>query len=429
MPEARLRRFKGAKSREAPANLKPVGTGPYRFVDFKPGDMVARRAQPDYHVPNRPLFDTIEMKGGGDAASAARAVLQTGEYDYAWNMQVEDDILLRMEQGGKGSVIVAGGNIELIQLNFTDPVDRGRRRAVQPQDHASVLTRPRRAPGAEPAGRPGSIAGADLRPHRAGDRQLPERAGALPLQTRSASSTSTRPTPSSTQAGWKRGADGIRAKDGKKLKFVFQTSINAPRQKTQAIVKQACQKAGIEIELKSVAASVFFSSDVANPDTYPQFYADMQMYTHHHGPARPGSVHAPVPDRGGATKANKWQGRNITRWQQRGVRRLYKAAEIEIDPVKRAAMFIKMNDLVVNVRRHPAGGPGCRRRRQQARGRAQRLGQQHRRSGELVSGRLTFLSSRAELREGRRSRGTCACRCSNKIGPSTAPRYARLRSV
>ncbi len=80
-------------------------------------------------------------------------------------------------------------------------------------------------------------------------------------------------------AGWKRGSDGIRAKDGKKLKFVFQTSINAPRQKNQAIVKQACQKAGIDVELKSVTASVFFSSDVANPDTYTKFYCDIQMYT------------------------------------------------------------------------------------------------------------------------------------------------------
>ena len=35
-------------------------------------------------------------------------------------------------------------------------------------------------------------------------------------------------------AGWKRGADGVRAKDGKRLKFLYQTSINAPRQKTQA---------------------------------------------------------------------------------------------------------------------------------------------------------------------------------------------------
>src|SRR5204862_864037 len=81
------------------------------------------------------------------------------------------------------------------------------------------------------------------------------------------------------KAGWKRGADGRREKDGKKLKFVFQTSINQPRQKTQAIVKQACQKAGIDIEVKAVAASVYFSSDVANPDTGGKFYADLEMYT------------------------------------------------------------------------------------------------------------------------------------------------------
>ena len=73
------------------------------FVDFKPGDMVRGEINPNYHVANRPHFDTIEMKGGGDAVSAARAVLQTGEYDYAWNMQVEDEILQRLEKGGKGT--------------------------------------------------------------------------------------------------------------------------------------------------------------------------------------------------------------------------------------------------------------------------------------------------------------------------------------
>src|SRR5207247_345835 len=39
--------FKGGKSREAPANLKPVGTGPYRFVDFKPGDMGKAELNPN----------------------------------------------------------------------------------------------------------------------------------------------------------------------------------------------------------------------------------------------------------------------------------------------------------------------------------------------------------------------------------------------
>ena len=81
--------YTGAKSREAPANLAPVGTGPYKFVAFKPGDLVQGVLNPNYHLPNRPHFDRIEMKGGGDAVSAARAVLQTGEYDFAWNIQVE----------------------------------------------------------------------------------------------------------------------------------------------------------------------------------------------------------------------------------------------------------------------------------------------------------------------------------------------------
>src|SRR5215471_12720458 len=124
VPKHLFASFRGANSREAPANLKPIGTGPYRFVEFKPGDLVKGERNPSYHVANRPYFDTIEMKGGGDAVSAARAVLQTGEYDFAWNMQVEDEILRRLEKAGnaRGRVeIVPSGAIEHIQVNSTDP--------------------------------------------------------------------------------------------------------------------------------------------------------------------------------------------------------------------------------------------------------------------------------------------------------------------
>ena len=99
--------FIGAKSRENPANIKPVGTGPYRLVDFRPGDMLRAEANPNYHVPNQPFFDRLELKGGGDAVSAARTVIQTGEYDYAWNLAVEDEILKQLEASGKGKVVVA----------------------------------------------------------------------------------------------------------------------------------------------------------------------------------------------------------------------------------------------------------------------------------------------------------------------------------
>src|SRR6201993_5373790 len=96
VPKHLFEPYRGANSREAPANLKPVGTGPYRFVEFKPGDMIKAERNPAYHLPNRPYFDTLELKGGGDAVSAARAVIQTGEYDFAWNLQLEDEILVRL---------------------------------------------------------------------------------------------------------------------------------------------------------------------------------------------------------------------------------------------------------------------------------------------------------------------------------------------
>ena len=150
------------------------------------------------------------------------------------------------------------------------------------------------------------------------------------------------------KAGWAKGPDGIRAKDGKKLKFVYQTSINQPRQKTQAIVKQACQKAGIDIEIKAVTASVFFSSDVANPDTYPKFYADLQMYTTTMTQPDPEVFLNQFCSWEAATRENKWQGRNITRWRSKEYDDTYKAAQVELDPVKRAAMLIKCNELAVN---------------------------------------------------------------------------------
>jgi peptide/nickel transport system substrate-binding protein len=340
--------FKGAKSREAPANLKPLGTGPYRFVDFKPGDIVRGELNPGYHVTNRPFFDTIEMKGGGDAVSAARAVLQTGEFDYAWNMQVEDDILLRLEQSGKGRVnIWSTGGIEHIQCNFTDPWTEVDGERSSPRTSHPLL--------ADPAVRQAL----NLLVDRAGvHEQIYGRQGQTtanwlnaPSRFRSENMKWAFSVDRANQildtAGWKRGADGIRARDGKKLRMLFQTSINAPRQKTQAIVKQACAKAGIEIELKTVVASVFFGSDAANPDNYPHFYADLQMYNV--GPTAPDPawfMRSFLSDEV-ASKANKWQGRNVTRWRSEEYDRMYEAAETELDPVKRAALFIKMNDLLI----------------------------------------------------------------------------------
>jgi peptide/nickel transport system substrate-binding protein len=348
LPKHLFEAYKGGKSREAPNNLKPVGTGPYRFVDFKPGDIVRGELNPNYHMPNRPFFDTIEMKGGGDAVSAARAVIQTGEFDYAWNMQVEDEILKRMEQGGKGKAdIVAGGNIEHIQCNFTDP-----NKDVDGERSSTKTTHPLLS---DPAVRQAL----NLLVDRASvQEQIYGRTG---IATANFLNQPSRFQSKATKyefnvekagqileaAGWKKGSDGIRAKDGKKLKFLYQTSINAPRQKTQAIVKQAAAKAGIDMEIKSVTASVYFSSDVANPDTYGKFYTDIQMYTTTMTQPDPELFMNQFTSWEVCSKENKWQGRNITRWRNEEYDKIYRAAESELDPVKRAALFIRMNEMVI----------------------------------------------------------------------------------
>lgn len=348
IPKHLFKDYAGANSRDAPANLRPVGTSPYKFVSFTPGDTLRAELNPNYHVENRPYFDTVEVKGGGDAVSAARAVLQTGDFDYAWNLQVEDEILKRLEAGGRGQVeIVEGGDIEFVMLNACDPHTEveGERAHISTQHpafrdpavrQAMALLIDRNALEQFIYGRGG--------PATANFLNAPPRFRSENMRWEFSIQKANEILDA---AGWTRGRDGIRAKDGVRLRFIYQTSVNTPRQRTQAVYKQAAQRAGIDLELKSVTASVFFSSDVANPDTYTKFWADVQMYTTTMPQADPQLFMNQFVSWEVSTKANSWQGRNIVRWRNEEYDRIYRQAEGELDPVKRAALFIRMNDLIV----------------------------------------------------------------------------------
>ena len=339
--------FVGTRSREAPANLRPVGTGPYRFVSFKPGDELRGELNPNYHLPNRPFFDTIEMKGGGDAVSAARAVIQTGEFDFAWNTQVEDEVLRRMESGGRGrAVITAGGVTEFILLNQADPWSEVDGERASPKSRHPILTDPvvrqainhlvdRKSIQEHIYGRTGVVTANFLNnPEHFNSKNVPwefsiDRANAV-----------------LDAAGWSRASDGGRAKDGRRLKFLFQTSINALRQKSQTIIKQAAQRAGVELELKAITPSIYFSSDVANPETNTKFFADIQMFALSRTNPDPGRFMELFCSWEMASRENKWQGRNLARWRSDDYDKAFRSAQTELDPVKRAALFIRMNDLV-----------------------------------------------------------------------------------
>jgi peptide/nickel transport system substrate-binding protein len=348
LPKHIFEPYAGAKSRENPANVKPVGTGPYKFVDFKPGDMVRAEANMNYHVPNQPYFDALELKGGGEALSAARAVLQTGEFDFAWNLAAEDEILKRLEAAGKGKLVfLEGSDIEFVSLQVTDPwkeVD-GERASVKSRHPVFGDKAVRQA--------------LSLLVDRKGVQDFIYGRGAIatanflnnPPRYRSPNTKFEFNIDKANQildaAGWKKGSDGIRAKGNLKLKFVFQTSVNQPRQKCQAIIKDACTKAGIDLELKSVTAAVFFGGDAANPDTYQKFWCDMQMYTTTMTQPDPQAFMEQFITDQIAQKTNKWASRNLCRWSNAEYDATFAASKVEFDPVKRAAMFIKMNDLVI----------------------------------------------------------------------------------
>ena len=286
---------------------------------------------------------------GSSSTSAARAVLQTGEYDLAWLLQIEDDVLQRMEDAGRGRVNIAtGGDVEYMMLNHADPwTEVNGERSSPASKHPFLL---------DPAVR---TALAHLVDRNSAQKYVYGRAGVAtpnflnnPAHYQSSRKGEAfdvaRANALLDAAGWARGRDGVRAKNGQRLKMVFQTTTNAPRQKVQQIFKQAAKSAGIDVELKAIVSTVFFSSDTGNPDTSGKFQADLQMYTSTRGGPDPGRFMELFCSWLVSSKANKWLGRNVMRWRSEEYDNTFRAAEVELDPVKRAAMLVRLNDIVCN---------------------------------------------------------------------------------
>jgi peptide/nickel transport system substrate-binding protein len=339
--------LRGAGALEKIGMQRPVGTGPYRLAEFRPGDLIRAEINLQYHVANRPFFDRLEIKCGGDAVGAARAVLQTGEYDFGYYILLEEEMLRRLETGGKGRVLtIPSSGVSHIQLNQSNPwreVDGERSSPKAPHPFLSEQA-VRTAVGL-------CVDRTSIQDHLVGrSGQITPNFLNTPERFRSRSTgwefNVDKANRVLDEAGWVRGADGIRAKSGQQLRMLFQGATNATVQKMQAVVKQAAARAGMEVEVKAVPASVFFAADVSNPDTNVRFLADLQTYTVFTG-LDPQFFMAQFVSWEMPSKENKWTGRNLTRWRHPDYDRLWRQAEVELDPVKRAAQFIQMNDLVI----------------------------------------------------------------------------------
>jgi peptide/nickel transport system substrate-binding protein len=354
VPKHALAQYAGTNSRDAPFNLKSFGTGPYMVQDFKPGDAVTLIPNPNYREPNKPFFSEIDIKGGGDAPSAARAVLQTGEYDYAWNLQVEAQVLNSLLQGGKGELVTAPGQgVEQIILNMADPnteID-GERASLKSQHPFLTDIKVRQALAL--AIDRDTIAKQLYGPTGNASANILTTPSNLASKNTSFEYNIDKANQLLDQAGYARGSDGIRMTPaGVRMHVVYQTSINSLRQKEQDIVKAGWQQIGIETELKSVDASVFFSADPGNPDTNSRFYADVEMFTTSFGSPFPlnfmKQYYSANPDTDVSQQSNKWAGRNYLRWISPDYNNLLDQVKSETDVQKAQQLWMQLNDLAVN---------------------------------------------------------------------------------
>ena len=332
-------------------NFGPIGTGPFVVTEFRPNDVITMAANENYRHAGKPAFATLTFKGGGSAEDSGRAVMETGEFDYGWNLQLAPDVIAKMQEGGKGVPVAGFGPlVERLMLNQTNPspdLPEGERStAAHPHPFLSdpavykamtmALDRPLLVEvGYGQAGNvtcnwvpaPAVFNSTTL----SCDTQDIEGAKAL-LDEAGIVDTD---------------GDGVREKDGVPLSILYQTSTNAVRQDFQALIKAWWEEIGIETELRNINASVFFGGDPGSPDTFQKFYADVQMYANTFNGTDPQAYlgnglcnKAPRPE-------TQWQGENISRFCMPEFDALHAKLTETAGIADRAEIGKQLNDMLV----------------------------------------------------------------------------------
>jgi peptide/nickel transport system substrate-binding protein len=332
----------------------PIGTGPYVVDSFAPNDQVIYSINENYRFPNKPYFATVNLKGGGDAVSAARAVLQTGEYDYAWNLQVEPAILQQLAEGGAGTLFVSPGtNLERLHFNMSDPnVEVDGQRSEMNTPHP-FFTDPVVRQALNLLADRAAIANNFYQ----GEEFEPPTANILVgIEPMTSPNTSWEFNVEAAvqmleEAGWTMQGD-VRAKDGIELRFNYVTSINEVRQKTQQVLKQSFEQAGFAVQLLQVDSGIYFDASPGNEQNIGHMYYDVTMYTNNASSPFPIAYMNDWyagPDRENIAQAsNQWNGGNRQRYYNPDYDAVYEAVQVETDLEAAAQMFIEMNDILVN---------------------------------------------------------------------------------
>ncbi|MDQ6834025.1 MAG: ABC transporter substrate-binding protein, partial [Chloroflexota bacterium] len=324
----------------------PIGTGPFKVKAFVSGDNVQYVMNDNYRDPNAPFFDAIDLMGGGDAGTASKAV-KTGQVDFAWNLQVTPDIAKQVTDAGKVLDQGPGFGVEQMILNQTDPnKDVNGEKSSLAAPHP-FLTDPKVREAMSWLVDRDSIAKNLYAAAKPTCNVLLGIPPALQSTTAKCGYDVAKANQILEDAGWKKGGDGIRAKNGVQLKLVFESSVNAVREKEEQVIKQSFLQAGISMDIKNADAGVFFGQP-DNPDAAQRADGkDIVMYTT--GPSDPdaGDFLTNYQSKFIPQKANGWKTGSPGRWKSDQYDQLAAQLIKELNPEKRATIEKQMNDVIV----------------------------------------------------------------------------------
>jgi peptide/nickel transport system substrate-binding protein len=234
---------KASDPNSSPFNTAPVGTGPFRWGSRVTGDHILLHASPHYHGGG-PYLERVVFKYIPDL-TILYTQFRTGQVDYLGLGGITPNFV-RDAQGLRGRKISISSTpfIEHIALNlehgpFADKAVReALYLAMNKQARIDALYYGLPTPTESFLPQQSWAARADLPKHV----HDPAKANAI-----------------LDAAGWVRGADGVRAKDGVKLEFTNSTTVGNPgREQSQQLLMQDWKAIGATLRISNMPGAVIW---------------------------------------------------------------------------------------------------------------------------------------------------------------------------
>ena len=254
-----------------PINRVPVGSGPYRVAALDPERLVLER-HPGYHgAPAR--LGSIELRFFAERPAAIQALLD-GRVDGLGHLRPEEIAQLAASRRLAVYSVPERSKLATLSLNVQTPMFRERavRVALARAIDRDALIRDALNGQAEPAFGPIPVQSwAYDRPAGAGQY---DPAGAAALLD---------------EAGWARGPDGVRVRDGQALRFTILTADTAERLGVARELARQLGSAGFDVAVRAMPADELteeylerrrFEAAIVgqwtmgnDPDVYPQWHS------------------------------------------------------------------------------------------------------------------------------------------------------------